>query len=127
MEDVLTARIIGAAIHVHKELGPGLNESIYEEALAYELVKRGLFVQRQVDIPVFYDNRKLAVNFRADLIVERGVLVEIKSVEVVAPVHKKQVLTYLSLTRLPIGLLINFNEELLKEGITRLFNKQNTP
>jgi GxxExxY protein len=118
----VTGEIIDASIKVHSTLGPGLFESVYEEVLFYELAKRGLNLQRQVPIPVYYDNLKLEIGFRADLLVENLVIVEIKSIEITAPVHKKQVLTYLRLTNLKIGLLINFNEELLKNGITRLFN-----
>jgi GxxExxY protein len=118
----ITGSIIQSAIRVHNELGPGLFESIYEEVLFYELNKKGMFIERQVSIPVIYDNRRMEVGFRADLIVEREVLVEIKSVETISSVHKKQVISYLRLTNLEIGLLINFNEELLKDGKTRLFN-----
>lgn len=122
VEQKLTGKIIDAAIKVHKALGPGLFESVYEEVLAYELTKRGLIVERQVAIPVHYDDIKMDVGFRADLRVDRDVIVEIKSVEEVRAVHKKQVITYLRLTNMKIGLLINFNEELLKDGITRLYN-----
>ncbi len=118
----VTAQIIDAAIKVHNQLGPGLFESVYEEVLAFELIKRNLHVERQVPIPVYYDELKMEVGFRADLIVEKQVIVEVKSIETVAPVHKKQVITYLRLSGLKIGLLINFNEELLKNGLTRLFN-----
>ncbi|HTQ65309.1 MAG TPA: GxxExxY protein [Puia sp.] len=118
----ITGSIIDASIQIHKHLGPGLFESVYLEILCYELRKRGLDVKNQVAIPVFYDNLKMDIGFRADLIVEKKIIVEIKSLETIAPVHKKQVLTYLRLSNLRIGLLINFNEELLKEGITRLFN-----
>lgn len=120
--NIITGEIVDAAIKVHNEPGPGLFESVYEEVLAYELVTRGLFVERQVPISVCYQNLKMEVGFRADLIVEKEVIVEIKSIEHLAAVHKKQVLTYLRLAKLKIGLLINFNEELLKNGITRLFN-----
>ncbi|MGN6400552.1 MAG: GxxExxY protein [Flavisolibacter sp.] len=118
----ITGEIIEAAIKIHNELGPGLFESVYEEVLAYESTKKGLLVERQKPIAVHYESVKMDVGFRADLIVEREIVVEIKSIEGIAPVHKKQVLTYLRLTNLKIGLLINFNEELLKNGITRLFN-----
>ena len=118
----ITGQIVDAAIKVHNELGPGLFESVYEEILAYELIKRNLFVEKQVPVPVVYESIKMEAGFRADLIVEKRVIVEIKSIEAIAPVHKKQVLTYLRLTGFKIGLLINFNEELLKNGITRLFN-----
>lgn len=120
--NALTSQIIEAAIKVHNELGPGLFESVYEEVLAYELIKRKLAIDRQKTIPVFYEQIKMEVGFRADLIVGSSVLVEIKSIDCIAPVHKKQVLTYLRLTGLKIGLLLNFNEELLKNGITRLIN-----
>ncbi len=118
----VTANIIDAANKVHNQLGPGLFESVYEEVLAFELIKRNLHVERQVPIPVYYDELKMEVGFRADLIVEKQVIVEVKSIETVEPVHKKQVITYLRLSGLKIGLLINFNEELLKNGLTRLFN-----
>lgn len=117
-----TGAIIDAVIKIHKILGPGLFESVYEEVLAYELKKRGIVVERQVPIPVRYEGLIMEVGFRADLIVDREVIVEIKSVETVKPVFKKQVLTYLRLTGYKIGLLINFNEELVKDGITRLIN-----
>ena len=118
----ITGQIIDASIKIHNELGPGLLESVYEEVLTYELTKRGFIVERQVPIPVFYEGKKMKIGFRADLLVEQIIMVEIKSVEIVAPVHKKKAISYLKLTGLKIGLLINFNEELLKNGITRLFN-----
>lgn len=120
--DDITGEIIDAAIKIHKALVPGLFESVYEEVMAYELGKRHLIVERQVPIAVHYEEVKMDIGFRADLFVNREVIVEIKSVEAVKPVYKKQVLTYLRLTNNKIGLLINFNEELLKNGITRLFN-----
>lgn len=118
----VTGEIIDAAIKIHKVLGPGLFESVYEEVMAYELNKRNLIVERQKDIPVHYEEITLDIGFRADLIINREVVVELKSVELIKPVHKKQVLTYLRLTGNKIGLLINFNEELLKDGVTRLIN-----
>jgi GxxExxY protein len=118
----LTGVIIDTAMHVHRELGPGLLESVYEVVLAHELGKRGLAVQTQVPIPVNWDDVRLDIGFRADLVVESLVVVEIKSVEALAPVHKKQVLTYLRLMDKRVGLLINFNVELLKDGITRVAN-----
>ena len=119
----ITGQIIDAAIKIHRELGPGLFESVYEEVLQYELIKRGFLCERQVILPVYYENIKMEIGFRADLIVEQKVIVELKSVDIVPPVYKKKLLTYLRLSNLQIGLLINFNEELLKNGITRLFNK----
>ena len=118
----LTGLIIECSIDIHKKMGPGLFESVYEEILHYELLKRNLYVQRQVDIPVFYDDLKMNIGFRADLIVESEVIVEIKSVENLNPVHFKQLTTYLKLSGCPVGLLINFNESLLKEGIRRVVN-----
>jgi GxxExxY protein len=118
----ITGEIIDASIKIHKILGPGLLESVYEEVLHYELTKRGFLSQRQLPLPVVYDNIKMEVGFRIDLLVEERVIVEIKSVEVVTPFFKKKLLNHLRLTNLEVGLLINFNEELLKNGITRLFN-----
>lgn len=120
----LTQQIIGASIEIHRGIGPGLLESVYEKLLCYELGKLGLTVEEQVPIPVIYDNKKFTeIGFRADIIVNNQVLIEIKSVEGLAPVHFKQVLTYLRLTDLRIGLLINFNEEILMKGVKRIANK----
>jgi GxxExxY protein len=120
--DEITGEIISAAIKIHSKLGPGLFESVYEEVLFYELTVRGLVCENQMYLPVIYENVKMDVGFRIDLLVEKQVLVEIKSIETIHPVHKKQLLTYLRLMDLKIGLLLNFNEELLKKGITRLIN-----
>jgi GxxExxY protein len=117
-----TGTIIDAAIKIHRVLGPGLFESVYEEVMEYELRKQGLIVERQVSIPVRYEGLTMDVGFRADLIIDKEVIVENKSVETVKAVFKKQVLTYLRLTGHKIGLLINFNEEVVKDGITRLIN-----
>lgn len=116
----LTGLVIGAAIDIHRHFGPGLLESVYEEALCYRLGKEGIPVERQKEIPVYYDEQKMGIGFRADLIIAKQLIVEIKSVEQLAPVHAKQLMTYLRLTGLSIGLLINFNEELLKNGIKRI-------
>lgn len=105
-------------------MGPGLFESVYEEVLAYELTKRGFKVERQVDIPVYYEDVKMGIGFRADIFVNDEVIVEIKSVEKIIPLNKKQILNYIHLTGLQVGLLINFNEELLKDGLTRLINNR---
>jgi GxxExxY protein len=118
----ITAAINAAAIHVHSELGPGLLESVYEAVLAYELVKRGLKVERQVPVLVLYDGREFGEGFRMDLLVENRVIVELKSVESVHPIHKKQLLTQLRLSGHKVGLPINFNEVLLKNGVTRIVN-----
>jgi len=103
-------------------LGPGLLESVYETTLAYELAKRGLQLRRQQAMPVVYESVQMDIGFRADLIVEGKVIVEIKSVEAISPVHRKQLLTYLRVTDKRLGLLINFNVELIKDGITRVVN-----
>lgn len=118
----LSSIIICTAIDIHRKLGPGLLESVYLAVLEYELKKRGLVVQKEVPVPVQWDNLCLEIGFRADLIVEGMVLIELKSVEQVAAVHKKQVLTYIKLTDLRLGLLVNFGAELLKHGITRIIN-----
>lgn len=121
--DQITSIILGAAIAVHEELGPGLLESIYMACLLIELRERGLRVESEVVLPVFYRGRRIANSgFRLDLLVEDLVIVELKSVEKVLPVHVRQVLSYLRLAKKPIGLLINFNETLLRHGITRLAN-----
>lgn len=118
----ITGEIIDASIKIHKVLGPGLLESVYEEVLHYELTKRGLLSQRQAPLPVLYEDIKMEMGFRLDLLVEETVVVELKSVETITPFFKKKLLNHLRLANLEIGLLINFNEELLKNGITRLFN-----
>jgi GxxExxY protein len=118
----ITGTIIEEGIKIHKDLGPGLLESVYEEVLCYRLVKRGLIVERQKPIPFYYENIKMDIGFRADLIVEDAVIVEIKSIESIAPVHPKVLLTYLRLTDKRVGLLINFNEVVLKNGIKRIVN-----
>ena len=120
-ENEVAKQIVDAAYHVHTSLGPGLLESVYEMVLAYELEKRALRVVRQQPVPIVYQGTRIEMGFRADLIVE-VVIVEIKSVEVVAPVHKKQLLTHLRLADKRLGLLINFNVALIKEGITRIAN-----
>ena len=121
-ENELAKIIVDTCYRIHVGLGPGLFESVYEEILSYELTKQSLSVRRQPPIPVIWDGKRMEQGFRADLIVENKVLIEIKSVEVLAPVHHKQVLTYLRLTRLKLGLLVNFNTALIKNGITRIVN-----
>ena len=111
-----------AAIKVHRELGPGLLESAYEACLAHELRKRGLKVLTQVGLPVVYDGVELDVGYRLDLLVEDSVIVELKSVDAVTPIHHAQIITYLKLSNRHLGLLINFNVELLKHGIKRFVN-----
>ena len=121
-ENELATIIVDCSFHIHVKLGPGLLESVYEEVLFYELTKQGLKVERQKSLPVIWDNLKLNLGFRTDLIVEDKVIIEIKSVEEIHPVHPKQLLTYLKLTKLKLGLLINFNSPLIKTGITRIVN-----
>ncbi|MGI2030029.1 GxxExxY protein [Endozoicomonas acroporae] len=120
MNNELTGKIIGLAINVHRELGPGLLESAYEEALAYELNAAGLHFQRQQPLPVAYKGHPLNCNYQLDLIVENQVVIELKSVERLLYIHQAQLLTYLKLSKIPLGLLINFNEAVLKQGIKRL-------
>lgn len=120
--NITSGQIIDAAIHVHSRLGPGLLESVYETVLAYELQQRGLAVERQVPVPIVYETLRFEEGFRADIIVCKSVLVELKSVEALAPVHSKQVLTYLKLLNCRLGLLINFNVPLLKDGLKRIAN-----
>jgi GxxExxY protein len=115
----LTNKIIGAAIEVHKELGPGLMESAYEECLCHELCLRGIGFERQVPLPVEYKGLKLECGYRLDVVVEDAVILELKCVERVLPVHVAQLMTYLKMTRKRVGLLINFKVEVLARGIVR--------
>jgi len=120
----ITSQIIQAAIAVHKALGPGLLESVYQKCMVIELDLMGIRVESEVELPIFYRDQKITdLGFRIDLLVESVIIVELKSVEAVKPVHKKQLLTYLRLAEKEIGLLINFNEVLLKDGISRIINK----
>jgi len=121
-ENEISKIVVNTAFQIHQQLGAGLFESVYEEIMYYELIKQGLIVERQKGIPVIWKEVKMDIGFRADLIVENKVIIELKSVELISPVHKKQVLTYLKLTGLKLGLLINFNENLIKDGITRIVN-----
>jgi GxxExxY protein len=121
-ENQIATLILDACFIIHRKLGPGLFESVYEEIIKHELIKIELGVKRQLPIPVIWDDIKMDHGFRADLIVEKKVIVEIKSIEAIAPVHQKQLLTYLRLTNLKLGLLINFNHSLIKEGIQRIVN-----
>ncbi|MBI5485445.1 MAG: GxxExxY protein [Deltaproteobacteria bacterium] len=121
-ENYVTGEVIDSCVKIHKILGPGLLESVYETVLAFELRSRGFNVALQVPVPVNYEGIRLEVGFRCDMIVNDLVIVELKSVENVLPVHKKQLLTYLKLTGKRLGLLINFNSELMKDGIFRIAN-----
>ena len=120
--DELTSRILAAAIAIHRKLGPGLLESAYEACLAYELQKSGLEVERQKAVPLVYEEVKLDCGFRADLVIERKVVVELKCKEALHPVDQAQLLSHLRLLNLPVGLLINFHVTLLKDGVRRLVN-----
>ena len=115
----LTEKIIGCAIEVHRYLGPGLLESAYEECLCYELLKAGLKVERQKALPVVYKEIKLDCGYRLDILVENCVLIELKSVEALNPVHEAQILTYMKFSNKEVGLLINFNVTLLKYGLKK--------
>lgn len=121
-ENEISGKVIGAAIGLHKDIGPGLLESVYESALCYELKELGLQVRTQVPMPLVYKNIRQEIGFRLDMIVEEKLVIEIKSVESLAPVHFSQVLTYLKLSNMKLGLLINFNSHYLKDGIHRLVN-----
>jgi len=118
----ITESIIGAAIRVHRALGPGLLESAYVACLAYELAKRGLVVEQQKAVPLIYEEVKLECGYRMDLLVEHSVVVEVKSVDVLAPIHEAQVLSYLRLSGCRLALLINFNVTVLKDGVRRFIN-----
>ena len=122
LENAIAQQIVDSSWKVHNALGPGLLESVYEIALAHELRKRGLKVERQVSIPVVYDNIRVDEGFRADLLVEEKVLVELKSIDEIHPVHFKQTLTQLKMANLKLGLLINFGDAYFKNGIERIIN-----
>ncbi|MGH9451003.1 MAG: GxxExxY protein [Terriglobia bacterium] len=118
----ITESIIGAAIQVHRALGPGLLESAYTACLAFELSKKNLSVEQQKPLPLVYEGVKLECGYRIDLLVEGAAIVEVKSVDKLAPIHEAQILSYLKLSGCKVGLLINFNVTLLKEGIRRFVN-----
>jgi GxxExxY protein len=117
-----TEQVIGACIEIHRQLGPGLLESAYEECLCYELAQRGIRFERQKPLPVKYKNINLDCGYRLDLVVEGKIIVELKTVELLLPIHEAQLLTYLKLSGLTLGLLINFNVPVLKNGIKRIVN-----
>ena len=116
----VTESVIGSAIRVHTQLGPGLLESLYEKCLVYELEKSGLRVQKQVPVEVYYDNVLMEIGFRIDVLVEKCLVVEVKSVEALLPVHKAQLATYLKLMKLKAGLVLNFNVLSMKDGVKRV-------
>lgn len=121
-EDDISFKIRGAIFKVYNQLGPGLLESVYEAAMDYELRKEGLDVKRQIHIPVIYDGVSLEMDFKIDLLVEKKVMVELKSVNMLEPVHHKQLLTYLKLSGLKLGLLVNFNTSSISSSIVRKVN-----
>jgi len=121
--DLVTRRIIGAAIEVHRHLGPGLLESAYETCLAFELRERGLTVEQQKPLPVVYKGVKLECGYRLDLLVEDAVVIEIKAIEQLAPIHDAQLLSYLRISGKSVGLLLNFHARVLKDGLKRIVNE----
>ena len=120
--DVISSGIIGAAIDVHRELGPGLLEPAYEHCLAFELAERGHTIERQKLVPVKYKTTEVDAGFCLDLLVDQKIVVELKAVDAIAPIHKAQLMTYLKLTGLKAGLLMNFNVRILKHGLHRVVN-----
>lgn len=124
--DPLTDKVIGLAIEVHRHLGPGLLESAYEECLCFELKNSGLQYQRQVPLPIDYKGVRLEIGYRIDILVEDALIVELKNVERLLPIHEAQILTYMRLAELPTGLLLNFNMPLPKDGIRRMVLSQFT-
>lgn len=118
--EVMAEQVVDAIFHVHRNLGPGLLESVYEVCLAYEIQKRGLAVERQVPVPLKYDGQHMELGFRLDLLVEKQIIVEAKCVDALLPVHKAQLITYLKLTGLRLGFLLNFNAALIKDGMQRI-------
>jgi len=118
----LSSRIIGACIEVHKELGPGLVEPVYEYCVLDELHRQGMNAKNQVSLPIFYKGKKLNKYFNVDILVENEIILELKAVEIILPIHEEQLLTYLKLSNKRLGLLINFNVVLLKDGIRRRIN-----
>lgn len=125
-EDPLTHLVISCALEVHKALGPGLLESAYEQCLMHEFVQRGMKFSNQVPMPVEYKGKQLDCAFRADIMIENALIIELKAVDKLQRIHEAQVLTYMKLANIPVGLLINFNSTLLKDGIRRLFLSQSS-
>lgn len=122
IENEIAKIVVDSSYKIHTKLGPGLLESVYEEILSYELKNRGLKIERQKGLPVLYNDLRMDLGFRADIIVEKNVILELKSLEKLAPVHSKQLLTYLRVTGLKLGLLINFGGALIKDGMHRIVN-----
>ena len=122
----LATLAVDAAFAVHSELGPGLLESAYQACFTHELELRGVGYQKELPVPLNYKGKRIEVGFRADVVIEQKLLIELKAVEQVLPIHKAQVITYLKLMHFPLGLLINFNEILIKDGIQRVLNIKKT-
>ncbi|HXD30862.1 MAG TPA: GxxExxY protein [Pyrinomonadaceae bacterium] len=122
-ENQIASIVVDLSLKLHRALGPGLLEHVYEAVLAFELRRRGFFVQTQLPVPVVYEDVKLDIGFRPDIIIDRKLIVEVKSIVAIAPVHLKQLQTYLRITDMHLGLLINFNVELIKNGIRRVVNR----
>ena len=122
-EDELSNEIIGAAIEVHRNLGPGLLESAYEECLCYELINRGIKHERQKPLPIVYKGTELDCGYRLDVVVDNLIILELKAVDQIQPIHSAQLLTYLKLSKMKLGILINFNVTVLKSGIKRIVNE----
>lgn len=118
----LSGEIVDAAICVHRELGPGLLESAYQGCLYFELCQRGIAVQQQVELPIQYREHRIEVGYRLDLLVENTIIVELKALAEIAPIHRAQLLSYLKLSNKPLGLLLNFHVELMKNGVVRIAN-----
>ncbi len=121
-ENEIAKIVVNTAFHINNKIGPGLLESVYEEIMAHELLKLNLTVERQKNIAVYWDGLKMDMGFRADLVVDNKVIIELESIESLSPVHAKVLLTYLKMSGLKLGLLINFNEALIRDGITRIVN-----
>jgi GxxExxY protein len=121
-ENELAKIVVNVCLKIHKTLGPGLLESVYEEALIFELKKLGVPTERQAGIPVMYEDVKMDIGFRADILIENKLIIELKSIESILPIHKKKLLTYLRLSNKKLGLLVNFNVDLIKDGIFRVAN-----
>jgi GxxExxY protein len=121
-ENELAKIVVDTSLHIHQKLGPGLLESVYEAIVAFELGRQGIDFERQVPVPLVWDGMLMAESFRADIVVEKKLIIELKSVEKLIPVHKKQLLTYLRITGIKLGLLLNFGADLMKNGIERIVN-----
>lgn len=122
-ENEISKIVIEEAIHIHKSIGPGMLESVYARCLAYRLIKLGLNIKTEVAVPVTFEKVKLECGYRADMVIENKVVIEIKSIEAIAPVHSAQVLTYLRFLNLKLGMVLNFNSTLMKDGIKRVVNQ----